>query len=60
MLTNKETSDEGKFTRQFFRWTRDNSAAVDCAFLREAIVGLDTCEGHSCDRCDVVLGGYMS
>lgn len=28
-VTSKETSDGGRLTRQFFRWTKDISAEVD-------------------------------
>lgn len=37
-LTSKETRDDGRFARQFFRCTKDISAAVDCAFLLAAIL----------------------
>ena len=36
-LASNEASDEGRFTKQFCRCTREISAAVDCAFLRGAI-----------------------
>ena len=37
-LTSNDTSDWGKFTRQFLRWTRASSAGADGAFLRGAIL----------------------
>lgn len=39
-LASKEASDWGRFAKQFCRCTSDISAAVDCAFLRGAIVSV--------------------
>jgi len=39
-LTSKETSEDGRFARQFFKCTRDISAAVDCAFFLGAILSV--------------------
>lgn len=37
-LTSKDTSDCGKLTKQFLRWTRASSAGADGAFFRGAMV----------------------
>ena len=34
MVTSRLTREEGRFTRQLFKWTREISAAVECAFWR--------------------------
>ena len=36
-LERREASDDGRLTKQFWRWTREISAAVDCAFFLGAI-----------------------
>jgi hypothetical protein len=41
-LTNRETRDDGRFTRQFFKCTRDISATVDCVFFLGAIIRVQT------------------
>lgn len=46
-LASREARDGGKLTRQFCRWTREISAAVDCAFLLGAILTSDA-SGDSC------------
>lgn len=37
-LTRRETRELGRLTRQLRRWTRDSSATVDWALLREAML----------------------
>lgn len=36
-LSSRLTSDAGRFTKQFFKCTRDTSAAADGAFFRGAM-----------------------
>lgn len=37
-LRSSETSEDGRLTKQFFRWTSESSAAADCAFFLETIL----------------------
>lgn len=37
-LERREASDGGRLTKQFWRWTSEISAAVDCAFFLGAML----------------------
>ena len=46
-LTSKETRDVGRFARQFFKWTSEISAAVDCALRFGAILLASSLPGRA-------------
>lgn len=37
-LRSNETRDDGRLTRQFFKWTSESSATADCAFFLGAML----------------------
>ena len=59
-FTSSETRDDGRFTRQFFRCTRDISATVDWLSFLGAIVSL---RSDNCTACrgamETRFGGHL-